>query len=369
MTQTNSHLAWVKGYLQRSVGDIPGTYVAYYRLSDLVNRGFISAADGRGLLMDSGLVDLFWQVMWAEDYETPDEELPDRVDDVQGYIVCLHGWTGNHLIFESIPGLLVTSNRRLVAISVDHNGFGESKFVDDTPSLERCSPPATMRVIERLIDMLKIRRQPGQSNVKVVNFVGHSMGGAALFYLNPINWRFAEETRLALAPALLMDDEVKRIFFTGIGIGISIVNRLHVFEIVERAIKPNMIEAVCAGASGFVRRLHDYQYDKTPRGTIASTFMAMGLLNNREIPRRWDLFRVMLGHRDTLVGLVPMMDMLSRLEFPAANMRVVAGSHYMFSVGPEAVYQHAQNRELVVRDILELHDRAFTLQRTGYLVG
>ena len=97
--------------------------------------------------------------------------------------------------------------------------------------------------------------------------------------------------------------------------------------------------------------------------------MAMGLLNNREIPRQWSSFKVVLGHRDPLVGLLPMMDMLSHLEFPAANTRVVAGSHYFFSVGPEAVYQHAQNRELVVQDILELHERAFALQRTGFRVG
>ena len=97
--------------------------------------------------------------------------------------------------------------------------------------------------------------------------------------------------------------------------------------------------------------------------------MAMGLLNNREIPRRWDTFRVMLGHRDALVGLVSMMDMLSRLEFPPGNTRVVAGSHYFFSVGPEAVFQHAQNRDLVVQDILELHQLAYARQKVGYRVG
>ncbi len=118
-----------------------------------------------------------------------------------------------------------------------------------------------------------------------------------------------------------------------------------------------------------MRQLHSEQYQRTARGTTATTFMAMGLLNNREIPRRWDLFRITLGHRDPLVGLVPMMDMLSKIEFPASNTRVVAGTHYFFSVGPEAVFQHAQNRELVVRDILDLHERAWALQRTGYRVG
>ncbi len=362
-------LPWVKSYFYRGEGDVPGTQIACYRLSELVSKGVIAAGDGRALLLSAGLGDLVFQVLWADNSATSDEELVDHISDVNGYIIFMHGWTGNHAIWESIPGLVVTmSKQRLVAISVDHNGFGDSPFVE-TPSLDNCNPPADMRVIEGLIDVLKIRRQPGEANLKVINFVGHSMGGAALFYLNPINWRVGEATRLALAPALLLDDEVKKIFYTALGIGIGLVNRIHVFEIIERAIKPQVLDALTVGASAYVRQIHANQYAHTSRGTTATTFMAMGLLNNREIPRQWDTFRVTLGHRDPLVGLLPMMDMLSKLEFPASNTRVVAGSHYFFSIGPEVVFQHAQNRELVVQDILDLHERAYQLQKTGYRVG
>ncbi len=369
MTLQQSPLAWVGGYESRGEDeDFPGVQVATYRLSDLVNRGYISPSTGRGLLMDASLIDFVWRVMWVDSHPTPDEELEDRIGEAQGFAIFLHGWTGNYAIWERIPSLVVTGNRNLVAICVDHNGFGETSFID-TPSLEKCNPPAAMRVIERLIDTLKIRRQPGERDPKVINFIGHSMGGAALFYLNPINWREGEETRLALSPALLLEDEVKRIFYTTLGIGIGLVNRIHIFEIIERAIKPGIIEALTVGATDFVQRLHADQYQRTARGTTAATFMAMGLLNNWEIPRRWDTFHVMLGHRDALVGLVPMIDMLSSLEFPAANTRVVAGSHYFFSVGGDAVFQHAQNRELVVQDILDLHERAYARQKLGYLVG
>jgi hypothetical protein len=72
-----------------------------------------------------------------------------------------------------------------------------------------------------------------------------------------------------------------------------------------------------------------------------------------------------LGHKDTLVGLLPMMDMLSEMEMPAGHIRVVAGSHYMFSVGTDTVFQHAQNRDLAVQDILALHDRALDMQKSG----
>ncbi|MDX2162887.1 MAG: alpha/beta hydrolase [bacterium] len=369
MNAERTPISWVRGYTQRGEGDVPGTYYAVYRMSELVNNGFITPAEGRGLLIDSNLIDMVWEVLWADDYPTPDEELEDRIGGVEGYAVFMHGWTGNHTIFESIPGLVVSNNRRLVAISVDHNGFGGSRFVRDTPTLEECCPPSTMKTIETLIEVLRIRRQPGQRDPKVINFIGHSMGGAALFYLNPLRWRVGEETRLALTPALLLNDESKRAFYTALGIGISLVNMIRVFELVERMIKPQLIETVCAGASYFVRRAHQQQYQSTPRGTTAATFTAMGLLADREIARRWDMFRVTLGHRDALVGLVPMLDMLSDMEFPSSHVRVVAGSHYLFSVGPENVYQHAQNRELVVQDILELHQHAYSLQKTGLKVG
>jgi hypothetical protein len=44
----------------------------------------------------------------------------------------------------------------------------------------------------------------------------------------------------------------------------------------------------------------------------------------------------------------------------------------MFSVGnedPTNAFQHAQNRELVVEDILMLHDTAVQMQKKGVLVG
>jgi hypothetical protein len=91
----------------------------------------------------------------------------------------------------------------------------------------------------------------------------------------------------------------------------------------------------------------------------------MGLLHNWEIPHTWDLFQVMLGHKDPLVGLLPMMDMLSEMEVPAGHIRVVAGSHYMFSVGTDTVFQHAQNRDLAVQDILTQHEKALDMQKKG----
>jgi pimeloyl-ACP methyl ester carboxylesterase len=372
MNKLNEYLAWVQGYSRRHEGEVPNTYVAEYRLTDLMNKGHINRSDGVDFLQQAGLTDFFWELTWPEDFETPDEYLVDTVGNAQGFAVFIHGWTGNHRIWEELPGLVVHENRQLVAISVDHNGFGQSPFKDTTPSLDECNPPAAMQTIQRWIDLIKIRRQPGDPRHKIINFIGHSMGGAMLFYLNPIFWRFGEVTRYALAPALLLEDEIHRVFYTTLGLGIGILQKVPALEIVERFIKPGVIKTLAAGASEAVKRLHSAQYEETPRGTTGATFMAMGRLRDYEIPRNWEQVRVMLGHRDVLVGLVDMMDLLGKLEFPAGHIRVVPGTHYMFSVGnetPHNAYQHAQNRDLVVEDIIMLHNQALQLVKKGQWVG
>lgn len=372
MSTGNAHMSWVGGYIKRAEGSVPNTYTALYSLHTLIEKGLVDRDAGHTLLEQGGLKDFFWEITWPEDFEMPDEYLVDRIANVQGYAVFIHGWTGNHTIWEDLPGMVVSSNRSLVALSVDHNGFGKSPFANNSPALEDCNPPAAMRTIQRWIDLLKLRRQPGTQQFKVINLVGHSMGGAMLFYLNPILWNYGEVTRCALAPALLLEAQLNRAFFTTLGIGIGILQRVPVLEFVERFVKPSLLQNLAAGASDFVKQAHSEQYQQTPRGITGATLLAMGRLRDYEIARNFETFRVMLGHRDPLVGLTDMMDLLSKLEFPAANTRVVAGSHYMFSVGtedPRNAFQHAQNRELVVKDILELHHQAYQMQKTGQRIG
>lgn len=369
---TDSPLAWVRGYVRRGEGTVSNTYVADYSLLELMRKGYIDVTEGQRLLSEAGLQDFFWQMTWPEDFETPDELLETNLRMAQGYAIFVHGWTGNHRIWEEMPGMTVLANRRLIALSVDHNGFGKSPHVDHTPELEVCNPPACMTTIQNWVDLLKIRRQPGDTTLKVINFIGHSMGGATLFYMNPVHWRYGEETRIALAPALLLEDELYRTFFTTLGIGIGILERIRLLDFIGQGLKPTMIRTLCEGATQRVMNEHSRQYDETPRGVTGATFMAMGRLKNREIAQTWDTFRVILGHKDRLVGLTGMMDLLGKMEFPVANVRVVPGSHYFFSVGtdsPHNAYLHAQNRELAVNEILQLHEYAYDMQKRGRKFG
>ncbi len=364
--------AWVKGYTERGEGRVPNTYTAEYSLRHLTQQGLVARDAALALLDDAGLNDYHWQMTWPEDFETPDDMLETNLAQADGFVVFVHGWTGNRYIWEDTPGMMVSSNRRLIALSVDHNGFGESRFKTHTPDLDACNPPAAMQVLQRFIDLLRIRRQPGDPKQRTINFVGHSMGGATLFYLNPILWHYGEYTCTALAPALLLEDEQYRAFFTTLGIGINMLERFKGLNVIGNALKPTVVQTLCQGASNNVKALHSAQYDATPRGVTGQTFMAMGRLKNREIAHSWDSFRVVLGHKDRLVGLTGMMDLLAKLEFPVANIRVVPGTHYNFSVGSESpanAYLHAQNRELVVKDVLGLHARAVEMQRKGQRFG
>lgn len=372
MSHLNPHLNWVSGYSQREKGNMLGTYSAEYQLSDLMQKGYIDRRDGQAFLEESGLLDFHWEITWPEDFEMPDEMLVDRIANVQGYVVWVHGWTGNMHIWEELPGMVVTSNRQLVSICIDHNGFGSSQFENQSPALDLCNPPAAMKTLQAFIDLIKIRRQPGDAQQKVVNFVGHSMGGATLFYMNPLLWSFGEATRFALAPAILLEDESHRAFYSTLGLGIGILQKLPALEIFERFIKPSVLNVLAAGASKRVKDLHDKQYNETPRGITGATFMAMGRLTNTEIAHDFDLMQVMLGHRDPLVDLKSMIDLLSKLEFPAKNIHVVPGTHYMFSVGNENhlnAYHHAQAREMVVEDVINLHNSAINKQKVGPRYG
>jgi pimeloyl-ACP methyl ester carboxylesterase len=362
-------LEWVKGYRERSAGPLPRTYTATYSLGNLAGNGFLPRSDVNNMLHETGLYDFVWQMVWAEDYETPDAELPERIGNVDGYAVFIHGWTGSHLIWEDLPAMVARDNRRIVSLMVDHNGFGGTQFVDITPDLAQCSPVAAMHAVERWLEVLKLRRQPGDPRLKTINFIGHSMGGAALFFLREAAWRFGETTRLAIAPALLLHDDLHRAFFTALGLGIGLVGRIKGLQILENVVSPQVIETLAEGATEHVKEIHAHIYDDTPRSVTARTFTAMGLITEHPEPHKWELFQVMLGHKDRLVGLIPMIDLLQELLFDVNQVRVVMGTHYLFSVGEEMQRWHEQNRDMALDYILNLHNEALQRQRTGQPTG
>lgn len=356
---------WVKGYTQRGDGPTPRTQRAVYSLRALAERGLLKPSDVNLLLHKTDLQDFSWHVLWGEDYATPDDDLPDRIGNVEGYVIWIHGWTGSHAIWEDLPGVVINRNRRLVSIVIDHNGFGASPFADRTPEYDECSPAGAMRAIEGWFSLLDLRRRLGDPTPKTVNFVGHSMGGAALFFLQDSEWRRGEQTRTALAPALLLEDDQNRAFYTTLGLGIGLVGRLQFLEAIERLVSPGILDTLTSGATRTVKDEHWRIYHNTPRSVTARTLAAMGTIRDEPMGRQWELMRVYLGHKDLLVGLSPMLDLLHELNFDVDQIRVLLGTHYFFSLGEDWLRVHRQNREIVLDDVLALHRQALTTQRTG----
>ncbi|HEC34597.1 MAG TPA: hypothetical protein ENI37_07765 [Chloroflexi bacterium] len=71
----------------------------------------------------------------------------------------------------------------------------------------------------------------------------------------------------------------------------------------------------------------------------------------------------MLGHRDRLVGVAPMLLLLEELGFTSGDVRVVMGDHYLFSVGLHSRRLHGPNRDILVRQVLGLHRECRQAQR------
>ena len=358
--------AWVQGYEEQVKPPMvyPDAFRVRYRLRPLAEQAFIQQWLASNLLADSGLSELGWYMVWHDPDPTPSEALPQRIAEAEGFVIFLHGWDGNHDIWEDLPEAVVSRNPRLVAFVFDHNGFGSTSFVDETPDIALCNPPAAMRVIERWINLMRLRNTPDTQPRRVINFVGHSMGGATLFYLNEAYWQPHEQTRYPLAPALLLEDELHRLFYQALSIGIDILDRLPDWDILDRLddlLAPTFVDILAGGASQVVQTVHETMYKTTPKGVTARTFAAMGRLDQAPPPSSWFHFRVALGSEDALVGLNPMHDLLDKLVVPKRKVRVFEGDHYFFSIGEKTHAAHSINREVVIQDILEQHHTAFRL--------
>src|SRR5260221_2067845 len=130
---------WVKGYQARGAGSVSGTQTASYSLKTLAEKGLLKREAVNPMLLDTQLNDFSWHLVWADDHETANENLAIRIGSADGYVIFIHGWTGSNLIWEDLPALVANRNPRLVALVVDHNGFGESPFTATMPAFDICN--------------------------------------------------------------------------------------------------------------------------------------------------------------------------------------------------------------------------------------
>jgi hypothetical protein len=138
--------------------------------------------------------------------------------------------------------------------------------------------------------------------------------------------------------------------------GIWVGSTAEVLGWLKTMLAPVIVDGLIGAASRSVKAEHVRIFNATPKGTLAQTFFAMGAVPHLVNPRRWSRFHVVLGHKDRLVGIVPMLELLDELGFTSDQVRVVLGDHYLFSVSRQSRRLHLRNQGIVVEEILALHE-------------
>lgn len=343
--------AWARGYRAPRKENVHGAQRATYTLGGLAAARLIGAQRLADFRAATGLADFSWELAWSSHLAREPQE---ALRHARSLVILIHGWDGSHAIWEDLPERLCVRNPRLVVLCPDVNGFGGSPFSAELPPPEMCSPPAVIRAVEAWIRLLALPSAPGARRPRCFVFVGHSMGGAALFYLDESAWRPHEVARLAVAPALLLNDGLRKGFYQALGVGIWAGAETGMLDWLKELLAPALVGLLIGDASRAVQREHLRIFKATPKGVLAQTFYAMGASPEPVRRHAWSQFRVVLGHRDRLVGVGPMLALLEELGFTSADLRVMLGDHYLFSCGQRSRRLHAVNRDLLVEQVLEL---------------
>ncbi|MDY6876017.1 MAG: alpha/beta hydrolase [Chloroflexota bacterium] len=347
---------WVRGYKTIRREATEGIVSTGYTLNDLVRADLIGQQRVARFYAQTGLADFAWRVFWLQT-AVRRQGYRESMTRARGFVIFLHGWDGNHAIWEQIPALVCAANPRLVALAADVNGFGGSPFADELPAVEACDPSASMAAVEHWIELLGLRSsQRATHRPRIITLVGHSMSGAGLFYLDESHWRRHEVARLAITPALLINDTLRKSFYKALGVGIWAGSTTDTLGWLKTRLAPSIVETLIGAASRAVKAEHVRTFNSISKGVLAQTFFAMGAIPCHVEPRHWRHFCVMLGHRDRLVGITPMLKLLEELGFASGQVRVILGDHYLFSVSNQSRRLHLRNRELVVAEILALHE-------------
>jgi pimeloyl-ACP methyl ester carboxylesterase len=328
-----------------------GVYSASYDLHDVMQSKGISKKELNEFQKKTGLETIYWRTYWRRGDLIKmggRDRMPRRADCM---VVFMHGWDGCGEIFENLPARVCESEAKVLVLVPDVNGFYRSRFLEPKNlRYAQCNPQANMRAVEEWLHIIGVLG--GRRHMPIV-FVGHSMSGAALFYLNKKKWKNHRFGRLALAPALLMNDSLRKGFYNALGLGIWAGNALSLNRVSD-SVSPLVVNQLIAGASKAVQNAHETVFKRTAKSTLANTFAAMGQANAPAQPSKWADFKVLLGHTDRLVGLTSMLDLLVQLGFTSRQVSVLLGDHYFFSVGHHSRSLHRESREVTFEKICKM---------------
>ena len=95
-------------------------------------------------------------------------------------------------------------------------------------------------------------------------------------------------------------------------------------------------------------------FKASAKETLSYSFYAMGRAKLPSRGKKWQDFKVLLGHEDRLVGLSPMLTLLEEMGFSSRQVQAVLGDHYFFSVGQHSRKLHQESREITLEEICKM---------------
>jgi len=351
--------AWVDGHRaveQESIADVEQASYALSRLADL---GLITTRQLADFQDATGLADFAWRVFWNKSaLGKADHDLRSLMRRTQGFVIFMHSWGTSPATWDPLPALVCAANPRLVSLIPDLNGFGGSPFLSEIPPLDKCDPYAVMQTTAYWIEMLGLRSSPrARQRRRVMTFVAHSMSAVALFYFRDQDWFDNEHARCAITPALLGTPTLWRQFYKALGLDVSPGNLGSALEKLKTQLPSSLVENLLRGTNQTTQTESLQVFESTPTGTLAQTFYAIGARRRGLETRQWPNFQVILGHDDHLIQVSAMLDFLDELGFAPDQIQVVMGDHYLFSVSDQNRRLHMRNREILLGEILYLHEQ------------
>jgi pimeloyl-ACP methyl ester carboxylesterase len=348
--------AWIEGKGLVQEETIPDIQSADFALSSLADQALLTTRQLADFQDLTGLADFGWRAFWSKSaLAEAGNDYRSLLRRTQGFVIFMHGWAGTGEVWEYLPALVCAAHPRLVALVPDINGFGRSYFLADTPTRDQCGPAAIMQSIIHWVNLLGLRSSPrARQRRRVITFVGHSMGGAALFYFDASqqDWHKNEVSRFAVAPALLIENGLRQEFYRTLGVAPNL----------DRAVDEprtqrmsRVVERLTRGASDLTRAEHMRVLEVSSKGTLIQTLYGMGEAASIE-SQIWSNFRVVLAHDDRLLNVSKMLHLLDELGLASNQVQVVWGNHYLFSVSNESHRIGLRNREIILGEILHLHE-------------
>lgn len=347
--------SWVEGMRTEPQETIPGIEGTHFALSTLADRGLLTTRHLADFQDATALADLSWRVFWSKGaLAEAGGDYRSLLRRAQGFVIFMHGWGGSGDVWGHLPALTCAANPRLVALVPDLNGFGETCFLTEMPAVEQCDPCAVMQSVVYWVNMLGLRSSKrAQRRRRVITFVGHSMSGAALFYFQEQGWHNNEFARCSVAPALLIEDDLRKGFYGALGVGSWADKPI---DALMSRLTPRVVKSLTSDASETAQAEHLRIFEATSKVTLAQTLYAMGVVCRDLQSRRWPNFRAILAHDDRLLNVSQMLNLLDDLGFASNQVQVVWGDHYLFSVGNHNYRTRLRNREIVLGEILHLHE-------------